>query len=113
MAKIKVPHDHVLMRHADPSASCTIEGVTYACEHGRVVVPTSAAGHLVAHGFVADGTDADQEAPPVVEKTAEEAMVDAEVERVAEEVAEAVAEVESEPAAPKPKVAPKPRKPKS
>lgn len=55
--KIKVPQGSVLVRHADPDASCSFG----QADGGLLVVPAEAVEDLRAHGFVPDGEFADQE----------------------------------------------------
>lgn len=65
--KISVPPGSVLVRHADPNASCSFGQAV----DGLLVVPGSAVEELRAHGFTPDGADAEQEPETAPEATAE------------------------------------------
>ena len=77
--KIKVPVGSVLMRHPDANASATWDGVSYQAVDGLVVVPEPAVADLTSFGFIADGTEAEQE-PAVEEAVAKPEPVPPEVE---------------------------------
>lgn len=66
MAKktIKVAHGHVLVRHKDPKASCTIGGTSYEASADGIVVPAVAVDELRSHGFYPDSENVEQEPAP-------------------------------------------------
>lgn len=75
MAKksMKVPYGHVLARHADTGASCTVDGITYEASEDGIVVPYSAVEALWPHGFYPDGENVEQEPAPEADAAAEPA----------------------------------------
>jgi hypothetical protein len=92
--KISVPPGSVLVRHADPNASCSFGQAV----DGLLVVPASAVEDLRAHGFTPDGADAEQEPEAAPEAAPDVVEPEAVVEPAAEPEA-AVVEPEAAPEA--------------
>jgi hypothetical protein len=87
--KIRVPHDSVLVRHADANASCSYG----QAEDGLLIVPAEAVEELRAHSFTPDGELAEQDAQPEPQP---EPQPDPEPVLDAESVIEAAPELELE-----------------